>query len=572
MKPLSAEPVSAEEAQEFFDQLRPLREPEKIKELCESVTSIHIKPSYASKTRCEKLSACSKLVRTISDDELIEGQNAFIQTKDDGTLWKRHLYFKFTGIADINWNGEGGVNTKRVVTNRLENRKPIDPVRYINTATKLLASKNAHEIAVGLIAVSGRRPTEIIARGSFAIDSDLPDTYRSGYYVRFNGQLKKRGEASEYRIGLLIPAIMFLEIFERFRKMPESVEMLELIESELAKGKSEGQINRDIDRRRNGSLNTVVRKHFDFIELREGEKFINCTTFRATYARLITDRDCPKTMSDLLWASRMLGHFVDNDKPSDNELKKLVTTLGYFDYYTDGEISIPAIPDTSTTTKPTRRKERQIRAYDTDYETIKQLQTDWKLPSQHAVIKKLVELAMQAKKLNEQLIEAQSKLSEAQSQPVPTNLEELVKRLVNDVFKEEIPKAIKEALPEITASNTSISPVPKTPVEPPQPSKDWESVSSEELRKSKIQGAADEKIRRAFLAIAKHNDYTAKDTNDKWAINNRALRQLSGAHGDLVKSWIERHQIAIDDHNAKHGLGQYHNKRHKDAITDVISW
>lgn len=553
--------------QEYFAKIQPIRNPEKIQGLCEALTATLFKPTDKPKTRANKLTAYNKLVKSIPDSELVEGENAYIQTKADGSLWKRHLHFKFTGLADTNWNGEGGVNTKSTVTDRLQNRKPVNPVEYTNAAKKLLASDDAHELAVGLIAVTGRRPTEILARGEFDIDPDLePNT--PPYFLRFLGQLKKRGEATEYRIGCLVPAQTFLDAFERFRKMPESIELQKLIETESAKGTSEELINKAIDSRRNGSLNPVVKKYFGFLKTREGETTINCTTLRAVYVRLVTDRDCPKSVSDLLWASQAIGHFLGGDKPNDADLKHLVTTLGYYDYYTDGEIpklEAPKVEPSKVKPKTSTQKIRQLRAYESDYEQIKELQADWKVSTQQDVIRKLLELSMQAKDLNEKLVETQSKLSEVQAQPVNESLEELVKRLVDERLRE------RQTSQTLTSTPTT-QPQPQPQSEAPQPTKDWESVPSDELRKSKVSGAADEKIRRSFVAITKFNDYTAKDLNDKWAVNNRALRQLSGAHGGLVKSWMERHQIPIDDHNTKHGLTQYHNKRHKEDITDVITW
>lgn len=546
--------------QEYFAKIQPIRNPEKIQGLCEALTATLFKPTDKPKTRANKLTEYNKLVKSIPDSELVEGENAYIQTKQDGSLWKRHLHFKFTGLADTNWNGEGGVNTKSTVTDRLTNRKPVNPVEYIDTAKTLLESNDAHELAVGLIAVTGRRPTEILARGEFDLDTDL-DANTPPYFLRFRGQLKKRGEAPEYRIGCLVPAQIFIEAFERFRKMPESVELQNFIEAETAKGTSEEKINKGIDSRRNGSLNPVVKKFFSFLKPREGEKTVNCTTLRAVYVRLVTDRDCPKSVSDLLWASQAIGHFVGGDKPNDAELKHLITTLGYYDYYSDGEI--PKLEASEVKPKTSTQKIRQLRAYEEDYETIKELQADWKLSTQQDVIRKLLELSMQAKDLNIKLVETQSKLSEVQAQPVNESLEVMVKRLVDERLRE------RQTSQTLTSTPTT---QPEPQPEAPQPTKDWESIPSDELRKSKVSGAADEKIRRSFVAITKFNDYTAKDLNDKWAINNRALRQLSGAHGDLVKNWMGRHQIPIDDHNTKHGLTQYHNKRHKEAITDVISW
>jgi len=561
--------------QAYFEKIKPLRNPEEIQALCEELTDGLFNATDKPKTRVNKLTSYNKLINTIPNEELVEGENAYIQTKADGSLWKRHLHFRFTGLADTKWNGEGGINTKTIVLDRLENRRPVNPNQYLETASKLLLSDDPHELAVGLIAVTGRRPVEILARGKFSLETDLPDYLTEGYFLAFKGQAKKRDydipeeEKLEYRIGCLVPAEFFLEAFERFRQMPETKEILALLKSETDKGTEPEEINAMIDSRRNGSLIPVVKREFGtFLPARFGETELNNKALRAVYVRLITDRDCPQNIADLLWASRSVGHFVDTQKPDDNQLRHLVTTLGYYDYYTDGTVPFAPTPE-----KPNREKVKQVRAYSSDYDAIKELQHTWKLSSQQAVVKKLVELAMSAKDIKAQLVDTQSQLSQSQQEQAqsttqiePSDLETMVKRLVFEALKEALPQLQQQPLPEPT------QPERKQQSKPPQPEKDWEAVPSEELRESKARGAAEEKIRRSFNAIANHNDYTATELNQKWVVNNQALRQLSGCNGQLVSDWIKRHQMAVDDHNNKHGLSQYHNKRHGKPITEVISW
>jgi hypothetical protein len=208
--------------QVYFEKIKPLRNPEEIQALCEELTDGLFNATDKPKTRVNKLTSYNKLINSIPNEELVEGENAYIQTKADGSLWKRHLHFRFTGLADTKWNGEGGINTKTIVLDRLENRRPVNPNQYLETASKLLLSDDPHELTVGLIAVTGRRPVEILARGSFTLETQLPDYLTEGYFLRFKGQLKKRDydipeeEKLEYRIGCLVPAEFFLEAFERF--------------------------------------------------------------------------------------------------------------------------------------------------------------------------------------------------------------------------------------------------------------------------------------------------------------------------------------------------------------------
>jgi hypothetical protein len=564
--------------EEYYDRIKDLRTSEEIKELCDRLTSKLFNETDKPKTRVNKLTPYNKVVREgFSNEELVEDENAYIQTKADGSLWKRHLHFQFTGLADTKWHGEGGINTKTIVLDRLENRREVNVTSYLNTVSKLLLSDDPHELAVGLIAASGRRPIEILVRGSFAIASNLPDYLKPGYFVNFKGQAKKRDyempvdEKADYRIGVLVPADAFLAAFKRFRNMPETKELMSLLKTEAEKGTDPEIINDKIEGMRGNSLRRVVAREFaNCLPVRFGDSEINNKSLRACYVRLITDRDCPKHMADVLWASRSVGHFIDIKEPDDRELRHLLTTLGYFDYYADTEVPFMPAPQKAIHEKPA-----PIRAFESDAETIKQLQKDWELPSQAVTIRNLIELATKTKELEAQLLTANAQIeklkqeNEEMSTASPQNQD--LQEMIREAVAEEVARVLPNA--QYPTPNTQRQPKAK----PETPDKDWESVSSEELKSSKHRGAAEEKIRRAFIAIANHNDHKARDNNGQpdikkmWAVTNQALRQVSGCNGQMVRDWMELHHEAINDHNAKYGLGQYHNKG-KGDIASVISW
>jgi molybdopterin converting factor small subunit len=588
--------------QEYFDKIKPLRNSEEIKAVCEELTTGLFNETDKPKTRTNKLTPYNKLVKTLANEELLEGENAYIQTKQDGTLWKRHLHFKFTGLADTAWYDKEvikedgtketvkGINTKTVVLDRLDNRRKVEVTSYLEIVSKLLLSDDPHELAVGLIAASGRRPVEILIRGSFKLISDLPNYLKPGYFVQFKGQAKKRdyempeAERTEYRVGVLVPAESFLAAFKRFRLLPETKELLELLKAETKKGTDPEVINDMIESRRGNSLRRVVVREFgSFLPARHGETEINNKALRAVYVRLITDRDCPKNMTELLWASRAVGHFVDAEKPDDSQLGHLLTTLGYFDYYADSEVPFMPVPH-----KPEREKTMQVRVFANDCEQVRQLQKDWELPNQQTVVRNLIELALKNKELENQLLDAQAKIAQLEqektemtaSQPKPTpekteDLQGMVKQMIAEALAEVIPTI--QYPQQVKTETTQLVSQRQPKAKPETPEKDWESVSSEELKVSKHRGAAEEKIRRSFSAITNHNDHKARDNNGQpdvkkmWAITNQALRQLSGCNGQLVADWMQRYHGAIDDHNAKYGLGQYHNKG-KGHIAQVINW
>ena len=608
---------SALSPQEYFEKIRPLRNESEIQLVCEELTAALFNSNDQPKTRVNKLTPYNKLINEIKSEELVEKENAFIQIRADGSYWKRHLHFRFTGLSEVNWNGEGGINHKTIVLNRLENQQYVNVVKYLETACRLLLSHDPHELAVGLIAVSGRRPVEILVRGNFSKETELHDYLEPDYFVRFRGQAKKRdydmpeAERTEYRIGVLVPSDFFLNAFKRFRKMPESIDLLRFLKAETKKGTSPEVINDAVESRRGNSLRRAVAAAFgEFLPKRHGEDDLNNKALRAVYVRLVTERDCPKSINHLLWASRAVGHFVDSTKVSDKDLLHLVTTLGYSDYYVDTEV--PFMP---TPQKPERERVTKVGILATDLELVKGWAKEWHC-SQQIAIHNTIGQAQTAKELEKKLFDAQEKNTDlegqlAQAQAKNIELQKEIERmqelqmnigreqllpLVEPIVKElvyaelqktypnpsseeaELPEAVAQASTSIEAAQQPEVNNSRQPSKPSASERDWEGLNSEELRKTKGAGSANEKIRRSFESLTNYNNHRAVDSNGNpdinrmWAITNQALRQLSGCNGQLVSDWMQQHKLAIDDANSKYGLGQYHNKCHKQAITEVISW
>ncbi|MBW4505650.1 MAG: hypothetical protein KME64_03955 [Scytonematopsis contorta HA4267-MV1] len=570
--------------QEYFNKIKDLRDPEAIEALClQLADQLYPDPNNKNKN---KATPYNKLIKTIPNEELVEGVNAFIYTKTDGTLWKRHLHFKYVGLTRKEW---GFINDKTVVLDKLENRRKVDVTNYLEATCKLLLSDDYNELSVGLVAASGRRPYEIWIQGKFAITKELPEYLKHGYFVDFKGQLKKRDydlteeEKAQYRIGVLVPAEIFTHAFNKLRKSPRALELRQRQLAMVKAGASETEIEKTLSDSVTPQMKRVIRNEFvDCLPVREGDKEINNKSLRAAYTRLITDRDCPKSTADILWASRSVGHFIDTEKPNDSQLRHLLTTLGYFDYYTDADV-----PFVEASQRVKAEKATSVRVLASDYEFIKELQKKWNLPNQQAVVQQLILASEEVEKLKQQLLETQSQVTQLQNekeelmnlpqpketatqQPVQETTEDLqvmIKRMVSEALAE----ALSQSAPNPEQSTPVTTPTQRQPkAKPEQPEKDWESVPSEELRASKHRGAAEEKIRRSFMAITNYND--AQPSNEtRWAINNQSLRQVSGCNGMLIADWMQRHHIAISDHNNKYGLSQYHNKGRGD-ITQVISW
>ena len=479
----------------------------------------------------------------------------------------KHYVLTQCGLTKDDWTDR---NTTTRATDRLSNGNEINPEQYLEVVGKLLSSDDPHEIAVGLIAATGRRPHEILARAKFtAVDGEQ-------YQVMFEGQGKKRGEKPVFKIATLYPADYIIKIHTQLLKEPSTKALLKEVRAEFSLD-TVAQ-NRRIDSRRNGSVNRVVRAYFGdkddstpVLAIRHGEEQDNCKALRAAYAALATERDCPKSVGEkMLHAARLLGHYV-GEKPNDSSLRQTVTTLGYLDYYTTKPVPFP-----SNLVEEDKEPKTNVRVFTSDLKAIKELQEKWELPNQQTTVKNLIELAQKAKELEEKLLDAQAQLEELKNQQLQEtdtetmeNLESTISRILDEKLSQLLPQ-LQQGESNSTNSKTVKS-------KPKEDDTDWESMSSEELKQNKTRGAAEEKLRRSYLAITNHNDHKARDNNgqpdtDKmWVINNQALRQLSGCNGMLVKDWMERHQTAIDDHNSKYGLGIYHNKGRGD-ITEAINW
>ncbi|MFM6005587.1 MAG: hypothetical protein ACKPA7_18240, partial [Sphaerospermopsis kisseleviana] len=88
-----------------------------------------------------------------------------------------------------------------------------------------------------------------------------------------------------------------------------------------------------------------------------------------------------------------------------------------------------------------------------------------------------------------------------------------------------------------------------------------ELMSHTELWKSRKTGVAAEKIRRCFIELCNYNNEIATGDNDRIAITNIVLRQLSGANGKVVGNWMKNHREEILEHNNKFAMGSKdHNK------------
>ena len=522
----------------LFEKTKNLRNPDEIKKHCEEFNQWMANNTNYSLDSLGSILSRAGLYKKFKSLELVQSENAeLVETRDKNNNLKghklQHYAISFCGLTKKQW---GERNETSRTLNRLENPEEIDPNTYLEVVEQLLQSDNPHELAVGLIAATGRRPHEILARAIFEKIAN------EDYHLNFEGQGKKRGDKPIFKIATLYPASYIIKRLKHLRNELKSF----LNEIEKQHPNDISAQNRAIDSRRNGSLNKVVREYFGdkgestpILKFRHGEEQDNCKALRAAYGRLVTERDCPKLpdATKSLYFAKQLGH-VTGDNLSDKDLQHILTTFAYSDYYVIKPVPKPPEPMKEETT-PTK-------LYKSDLEKLKKLQTKWKLPNQyrtlHQVLKKY-ELSIDQGKRIQELEEENMKLKELEKkfELLEVRIEELEKNLT--FTKTDSIHEVK------TTANQNLTET-KTETE-----YDFTNLSHTELWQTKKKGAWKEKILRSFTAIRRYNDTIATGDNDRLAINGAVMRTLSGVNGVQVGNWLKDHKDEVISHNCKYEMG-----------------
>jgi integrase len=176
---------------------------------------------------------------------------------------------------------------------------------YIELSTKLMRSKKSYiRVAMGLCAVTGRRPSEILITAKF--------TKTGEYSTVFSGQLKtKDSELSQdnYEIPLLVPADDVINALAELRgkrdfsglPVPTSKTLAQVVNLRTAKAQSE-----------------CVKTYFNpFIDNP------HAYNLRAVYAMLCSEKHKPADMTQQAYIASILGH-SENDS---------TTAASYLDFY-----------------------------------------------------------------------------------------------------------------------------------------------------------------------------------------------------------------------------------------------
>lgn len=484
----------------------------------------------------------------------IDGQNAEQVTKWDGKIELKHRAVRWFGLSNEEWDKRN--STDQATQRILADTEPLDPVAYLRTAYRLISSQEWREVAVGLIAATGRRPCEILYRGRFS----APITAENDWSVEFRGQAKKRDKSPVFRIAALLRPKLLMDALGKLRRVDsEFGAMIQEIMDEFG---DVSEQNDALDRHFNKVLNRTVKEFFGSIlpsRIGDGDTDSdkNNKALRACYAALAVKRDRKDDSvgGQQLYAACLLGHYTPDKPPTDQDLKAVLTTFKYLDIKIAGDVPFYD------------HKITKVSAHPECLEWINQKSEEWDCP-QYDVIARLIEVYEQA------AAPKPIERDEPESQGEQTDSDRKIALLT-------------ERIDQLTAAITSGKPahIETSKPERAKPvTQSWAGATADELwggnlvgdegellptKPTRAPGAMEERIDRAVRAIMNRNDsIRGAKPMEKWAVTNRLVRDLTGANGQAIATRLAlRWQQEIEFHHSSHGIeGGFHNRRYHGGL------
>ena len=582
---------------------------------------IYLRERFSISSLGTKLSQAgyNKLINAIP---LKDGHNAQMIGKRDaqGNIKShqlKHYFFKYCGLSKKAFYPEDETvidewaqrnDTTRIVDRGEINpdteegeKWAINPDNYLHKTQQLITSSEIFDICAGLIAASGRRPNEIF-RGKFALIEGKSHTitFKSGF-------AKKRGEKIQpYEISTLINAEYWLKQLNKFQKSTEIKSLFSQIKNQYQDILDQ---NLALDRRTNKRINRIVKANFQDTEIlnprptnKGNQDLTSATDLRSAYLCLAVERDYSGSLNrKIIAAGKLTGHLAiaQGKSLSDRDLSKLGYTIGYTSYYIKNNQPVPLI--NIPVKRDKKQPNRAIRIHREDLKQVNTWKDTWEM-NQADTIAQVVKLAKERlemgnvsevtsqdfeqlkaefeaykqateQKLNKILetvnnlsIQALQNQASQQGQNLPNQQDQSAQHLQNQ----------QDQLAQNLVNQQSFSYKPK----PRENTRDWESVSKEELfgwsdeftKPARGKGAKEARIARVVQGIFEWNNQFPHDAHfeKKVVPNTQIIRGLSGANPQDIKEWLQMYNSMVLDHAHKHGLinsdgslDVYHNRKAK---------
>ena len=482
------------------------------------------------------LSHVRNAIKLWQQDIQIDESNSYEQQTKTGII-RQHL-----ALLVMNFNSDFHTERKQPTEDKKqEQRRNLVSITnidlYQSVIEQLLESREWREVAVGLIAATGRRATEILKTAEF--------NQIGQFEVKFSGQLKAKGEERKpYPTFALLESNKVCDALFRLRRMSEIKELKKKTLSEIDSG-------------RNSTINRLVIEKFSpIIQPPAGELQLSTKNLRASYAAIAIYLFCPWQQEPSQFITEKLGHTSD------------ATASNYQDYQ---------VVDNNG--KPLTRGAWVERIGEKMTETTQQL-----VHTSRMLVAK----------------EVRDALSDQDFLPFPdyaSRMEELLRlarigkqfesgELSNEVVVEKVVEKIVEVPVEKIVEVEKSAPAKSSVKTPVKYNKRPEEMTNEELFGANLPNSGHEKIRRAVAAVKSYNEGKGGDKAGMWAINIRTLKDLTNCRTEIVDKYFRsddgieelgiRFQMGEDDkakvvigYNEMMGLGRYHN-RGRGSIAESI--
>jgi len=488
----------------FFEKVAAMTEPEEIKQACEELAGKLKLDGMQPKSRSNKLAPYSKLFKTLQPTQ--ETHHLFFPYKAEGKTEyiQRHLYFKYMGLAKISWK-EVSEDIKERKQDRQAKTSNHDELAaaleepnkifnldlYLKTTIQLLNSNDPHELAVGLMAASGRRPSEITLLSEFLKTDWIPSYIKNHEYgVKVVGLAKKRDKEVITYTSLLVPASDFIGRVEYFRSLPLIKSYQEKYQKLLSLGYDKEYAWKQIEDLFGKELRNTTDLYYAFLpKIDDGQNRKNIL-LRACTTKILTLRDYPKATGKarITYAGVIAGHVVPEFK-TDGKVtyhgETSASTLHYDDYEPDNS-EIPFLTDVINQPEP-------------------------------------------------------------QSQPQPQEIQDMTQIAQLESVIEQLKAQLAEKDAEIANLKERIN-------KPKEPAQDLSEMDTKRLLSTRKAGSAEEKLNRAWIVVTAYNDSTPeyrinpgnKFLRELTGVNGQAVTKWMEAHNDEIVS--HRAKYGMDDY------------------------
>ena len=463
-----------------------------------------------------------------------------------------------------------------------DNMKPVRCDRFVATARKMIHRDNPLEVAAGLIALTGRRFSEIVAKGAFKT-TDHP------YVLAFSGQLKKGDSpdaSATFPIATLIEAKEVLGAFERFRASDRAQQLQELDPEQI-----------------NSKLNTSVRHHIkrefqatDLVPILKGEKSVSAHNLRGVYGAIAIHYFCPPKQVPHRFIQSILGHIIGETAKAKS--KNAAATEHYFHYFLIGAQSqtldrkgillkqfgklpsiVEAIDTTTTTNKPTTSTKAMTK-------TKKGKSSSSRVDSQ--LMKRIRAIAQ--RKLNVSSNDSHNDVLEAVADYLEDDKNQGVISSVEAVS--DMSKWFMTQIDDLKAENLRL----RKQVVSTQPGVNGnegatatrgavaevevKTDAKAEPKKGKYGKRLEKRLAIAMVhltvdSIMQWNNTKGRSHKDKWYISGPVIQEVIrdadfSISQSRVKTVLDERREEIEQHHMKHDLGLRHNAKGDKVITSDI--